>query len=199
MKTLFIGSGNQHKIEEIKQIFRKNNIEIDIKSPKDFNDDSDPIENGNSFEENAIIKAKFYYDKYNIPSIGEDSGICIEHLNNMPGIYSKRFFNGMNDYDKNNCVLKIMEGVKNRKAVFHDVVCYIDEHGNVHIFEGLNEGEISLAQAGNEGFGYDPIFYIPKYGKTEAELGNEYKNEFGHRAKAFNKFIEYLKNEEKYK
>lgn len=197
MKSLFIGTSNLHKIEEIKEIFRKNNIEIDIKCPKDFNDDSDPVEDGFIFEENAIIKARFYYDKYHIPCLAEDSGITIEYLNNFPGIHSKRFLNKYNDSQKNDYILKIMEGIKNRKATFHDVVCYIDENGRINTFEGLNEGEIALEQKGNEGFGYDPIFMIPKLGKTEAELGDDYKNENSHRAIAFKKFIEYLKNNEK--
>lgn len=196
MKSLFIGTSNLHKIEEIKIIFKKNDIDIDIKSPRDFNDDSDPIEDGFSFEENAIIKAKYYYDKYHIPCLAEDSGITISYLNDLPGIHSKRILNQLNDSKKNEYILQIMKNVKNRRAIFHDVVCYIDQNGNLHTFEGLNEGEISLQQKGNEGFGYDPIFLIPELHKTEAELGDDYKNEHSHRAIAFKKFIEYIKANE---
>lgn len=196
MKSLFIGTSNLHKIEEIKIIFKKNSIDIDIKSPRDFNDDSDPIEDGFSFEENAIIKAKYYYDKYHIPCLAEDSGITISYLNDLPGIHSKRILNQLNDSQKNEYILQIMKNVKNRRAIFHDVVCYIDQNGNLHTFEGLNEGEISLQQKGNEGFGYDPIFLIPELHKTEAELGEDYKNEHSHRAIAFKKFIEYIKANE---
>ena len=196
MKTLFVGTSNSHKVKEIENIFRLNGIEVDIKTPKDFNDESDPLEDGLSFEENAIIKTKFYYDKYKIPCIGEDSGICIEYLNNEPGIHSKRFLGYLNDYDKNEYILNLMQGISNRKATFHDVVCYIDFNGNIHTFEGINHGEISLEQRGNEGFGYDPIFYIPSLNKTEAELGQEYKDRNSHRALAFRKLIEYIKNEQ---
>lgn len=195
MKTLFIGTSNQHKIDEIRDICIKNGIELEIRSPKDFNDDSDPIEDGFSFEENAFLKAKFYFDKYHIPCLSEDSGICIEYLNDYPGIHSKRFMSNLNDSDKNEYVLNLMRDITQRNAVFHDVICYIDKNGNSHTFEGLNYGEIAYHQAGSEGFGYDPIFYIPEQGKTEAELGNNYKNEHSHRAKAFKKFIEYFKNE----
>ena len=195
MKRLFVGSGNSHKIQEIKDIFKNNGIEIEIVSPKDFDDNSDPVEDGFSFEENAIIKAKFYYDKYHISCIGEDSGITIEYFNNYPGIHSKRFLSNLNDRDKNEYVLDLMKNINNRKAVFHAVVCYIDEDGNTHTFEGLNEGSISLIQKGSEGFGYDPIFQIDEYQKTEAELGQEYKNKNSHRAKAFKKLIDYIKYE----
>lgn len=197
MKTIFIGTGNLNKKKEIEAIFQKNGLSFEIKIPKDFNDNSEPIEDGLSFSENAEIKAKFYYDKYHMPCIGEDSGICIEYFNNLPGIHSKRFLNHLLDADKNDYVLSLMNNIKNRKATFHAAVCYIDENGNSHIFEGINEGEISKVQIGDQGFGYDPIFYIPEFNKTEAQLGLEYKNKYGHRAKAFNKLIEYIKNEHK--
>lgn len=197
INTLFIGTGNEHKKQEIKSIFENNGFFVDIKTPKDFNDDSDPIEDGTSFKENAIIKAKFYHDKYNMPCLAEDSGITIEYFNNFPGIHSKRFLGNLSDFDKNEYILDLMKGIKNRNAVFHCVICYIDENGKYNIFEGKNHGEISYEQKGNKGFGYDPIFLIPEFNKTEAELGEEYKNKFGHRAKAFDLFINYLKNDNK--
>lgn len=196
MKTLFIGSNNLNKLKEIKDIFEKNEIFVDIKSPIDFNDKSEVEENGFSFKENSKIKAKYYYDRYHIPCIGEDSGITIEYFNNLPGIHSKRFLGNLNDYDKNNYVLHLMKYIENRKAVFHTSICYIDEDGKEHYFEGVNEGEIAHEQRGNEGFGYDPIFLIPEFNKTEAELGLKYKNENGHRSKAIRKFIDYIKENE---
>lgn len=197
MKELFVGTSNLHKIEEIEDIFMRNNIDVKILSPKDFNDNSNIIEDGFSFAENAEIKAKFYYDKYQKACLAEDSGICIEYLNNEPGIHSARFMPDLDVYQTNEYVLKLMKDVKNRKASFHAVICYIDDSGNSHFFEGINYGEISYEQKGSLGFGYDPIFYIPSLGKTEAELGKDYKDIYGHRAKAFKKFIEYLKNEKK--
>ena len=197
MKELFVGTSNLHKIEEIEDIFKRNNIDVKILSPKDFNDNSNIIEDGFSFAENAEIKAKFYYDKYHKACLAEDSGICIEYLNNEPGIHSARFMPDLDVYQTNEYVLKLMKDVKNRKASFHAVICYIDDSGHLHFFEGINYGEISYEQKGSLGFGYDPIFYIPSLGKTEAELGKDYKDIYGHRAKAFKKFIEYLKNEKK--
>ena len=196
MKTLFIGSNNKNKINEIKSIFANNNIFFEIKSPYDFNDDSEPIEDGLTFEENSIIKAKYYFDKYNIPCIGEDSGIIIDYFNGLPSIHSKRLLNELNDHDKNEYILQLMKYVKNRKAKFITCICYIDQNGNKHIFKGINEGEIALFQKGDEGFGYDPIFLIPQFNKTEAELGIEYKNLNSHRYKAICEFIKYIKYEE---
>lgn len=193
--TLFIGTSNEHKKEEIKSIFEKNGLSINIKTPKDFNNNDEPVEDGFSFEENATIKSEYYHKKYNIACLAEDSGICIDYLNGYPGIHSKRFLGNLNDRDKNEKILEIMNGIENRKASFHCVICYIDDLGIKHIFEGINNGKISKVQIGEFGFGYDPIFLIPEYNKTEAELGEEYKNVYGHRAKAFDKFIEYIKDE----
>lgn len=195
MMELFVGTSNLHKIDEIKDIFKRNNIEVNIISPKDYSDNSNIIEDGFSFAENAEIKARFYYDKYHMPCLAEDSGICIEYLNNYPGIHSARFLGNMDVSQTNEYVLSLMKDIKNRKATFHAMICYIDEKGESHFFEGINEGEIALIQRGDKGFGYDPIFYIPSEGKTEAELGKDYKDVYGHRAKAFQKFIDYLKNE----
>lgn len=194
IEKLFIATGNENKKKEINAIFSQNEINLFIVTPKDFDDDSDPVEDGLSFKDNARIKARFFYEKYKLPCIGEDSGICIEYFNDFPGIHSKRFLENLDNYSKNEYILNLMKDVKNRNATFHCVICYIDENGQEHFFEGINKGEISLSQKGDEGFGYDPIFLIPSLNRTEAELGNDYKNKYGHRANAFNRFAEYLKD-----
>lgn len=193
LKKIFVGSNNEHKILEIKDIFKLNNFNVEILSPRDFNVSDEPIEDGLSFNDNSLIKAQFYYDLFKLPTIGEDSGIEIEYFGNRPSIYSKRFLGHLNDYDKNEYILSLMKYVKNRNARFVTSLAYIDENGNHTFFIGENIGQIALKQAGNKGFGYDPIFLIPEYNKTEAELGEEYKNENSHRAKAFKEFITYVK------
>ncbi len=195
MEKLLIGSNNINKIKEIETIFKLNNVTFDIVTPKELGCFDEPTENGNSFSENAIIKTKFYYNLYHLPCIGEDSGICIDYFGGRPGIYSKRFLSDLNDKDKNDYILKLMDGIKNRKASFHDVLCYINSKGEIRTFDGINYGEISIEQIGDEGFGYDPIFLIPEYNKTEAQLGTDYKNEYSHRAIALKKFIDFYKNE----
>lgn len=195
MKTFLLASTNTNKINEIEYIFKSNGFIANIKTLKDFPLQKEPEEDGMTFKENAIIKCKYYYQLFNVPCISEDSGICIKYFNNMPGVYSKRFLENFNNEDKNNFIIKMMENSSDRSASFHDVVCYIDEKGQIHTFEGVVNGEISLKQSGNEGFGYDPIFYISSENKTTAELGSVYKCNNSHRAIAIKKLIEYIKNE----
>lgn len=195
MKKLFIASNNKNKIAEIKDIINKNGLSFEILSPNSFNDNEEPEENGNSFKENAFIKASFYLNKYHIPCIADDSGICIDYLGGKPGIHSARFLNNLDYIQKNLYILDLMKYVKNRGAQFVDCICYIDQNGKERYYEGINYGQIATKASGNEGFGYDPIFLIPQYNKTEAELGQKYKNDFSHRAIALKKWIEDIKND----
>ena len=189
MKKLFIASNNGHKIEEIRDILNRNQIEIEVVCPKDYDCKEEPVENGRTFAENARIKAQFYYDLFHLPTIADDSGICIDYLNGLPGIHSARFLHDMNYDQKCDFVIELMKDIKERGTQFVDCMCFIDENGEIFEYEGINEGEIAYEKAGSEGFGYDPIFLIPQYNKTEAELGPAYKNEYSHRAKALKKWI----------
>ena len=189
MNKLFIASNNAHKIEEIRDILLRNNIELELVCPKDFNCSEEPVEDGETFEENAYIKARFYHDLYNLPTIADDSGICIDYLGGRPGIHSARFLPEMSYPEKCAYIVDIMKDIKNRGAQFVDCMCFIDKDSNVYYYKGINEGEIAEKVAGTKGFGYDPIFLIPEYNQTEAELGEEYKNEYSHRAKALKKWI----------
>ncbi|MBQ0035291.1 MAG: RdgB/HAM1 family non-canonical purine NTP pyrophosphatase [Firmicutes bacterium] len=193
MEKLFIASNNSNKISEIQTILDENNINVELVCPKDFDDHDEPVEDGKTFEENAYIKAKYFHDKYHLPTIADDSGISIDYLDGKPGIHSARFLQPLDYVEKNDFILYLMRNTNNRKAQFIADICYIDENDNVTHYLGINEGEISRKQAGNEGFGYDPIFLIPEYNKTEAELGNAYKNTHSHRAKALRKWIEDVK------
>ena len=189
MKKIFIASNNQHKLDEIKDILKRNNMDIEVLCPNDFDCKQEPIENGNSFEENAYIKAKYYYDLFKLPTIADDSGLCIDFFNGGPGIYSARFMPELNTEETNDYIINQMKDASNRNAQFVDCLCFIDKDGNVYYYKGINEGTIAYKKAGVKGFGYDPIFVIPKYNKTEAELGEEYKNEFSHRAKAIKEWV----------
>lgn len=193
MNKLFVASNNIHKIGEIANILALNNLNIELVSPKDFDDKQEPIEDGKTFEENAYIKASYYYEKYKLPTIADDSGLCIDYFNGLPGIYSARFLSNLDYKKKNDYVLDLMKDIKNRKATFVAYICYIDETGAISYFKGENKGEIALQAKGNEGFGYDPIFFIPKENKTEAELGQNYKDTYSHRAMALKEWINYVK------
>jgi len=193
MSKLFFASNNNNKIIEIKKIIIDNLLDFEIVCPNDFNCKDEPIENGSSFKENSYIKAKFYYDKFHLPTIADDSGICIDFLDGQPGIHSARFKAELNYIEKNEYILQLLKDTSNRGAQFICNICYIDELGQISHFEGIQKGEIAYEQKGIEGFGYDPIFFLPKYGKTEAELGNEYKSKYSHRALALKGWINYVK------
>ncbi|MBQ9425456.1 MAG: RdgB/HAM1 family non-canonical purine NTP pyrophosphatase [Erysipelotrichaceae bacterium] len=189
MNKLFIASSNPHKLEEIRDILLNNGIDLELVCPKDFGCEEEPVEDGLSFEENAYIKARFYHDLYHLPTIADDSGICIDYLGGKPGIHSARFLPEMDYPHKCAYIVDIMKDVSERSARFVDCLCFIDGKGSVHYYQGVNEGTIAYEPAGDKGFGYDPIFVIPEYGKTEAELGEEYKNVYSHRAKALKEWI----------
>ncbi|MFA7435501.1 MAG: RdgB/HAM1 family non-canonical purine NTP pyrophosphatase [Bacilli bacterium] len=188
---LLFASSNKNKVEEVKLIFNKHNII----SLADLNDYDEVDENGSSFHENAYLKAKYFYDKYKIAVFADDSGLVVEALNGNPGIRSARYSGENATYLSNN--LKLLAELKdktNRHAYFISVICFIDESGEVHYFEGRVDGEISQSIQSDNGFGYDPIFYLPEYNKTFAELGSE-KNKISHRAKALFSLNKFLKRE----
>lgn len=189
MRKLFIASNNAHKIEEIRDILNRNGIRIETVCPKDLGLTGEPEEDGKTFADNAYIKAKYYHELSGMPTIADDSGICIDYLCGLPGIHSARFLPDLNYDEKCDFILGLMEHITDRKARFIDCMCYIDRDENVHFYTGINEGEISDHKAGSEGFGYDPIFLIPQFNRTEAELGNAFKDENSHRAKALKKWI----------
>lgn len=191
MKELFIASNNAHKIEEIDTILKNNGLDIKLLCPKDFDCFEEPVENGYSYKENAYIKAKYYYDKFHLPTLADDSGISIKYFNNQPNIHSSRFLKQYNVEEKNKKILELMKYVNKRDAYFECWICFIN-NDEVKYYQGINNGEIAREEKGKEGFGYDPIFLIKEFNKTEAELGNKYKNENSHRAKALKAWVKDL-------
>ncbi len=189
MNKLFIASNNADKINEIREILAINGIEMELICPHDLDCQEEPEEDGATFEENAFIKASFYYNIFHLPTIADDSGICIDYFSGKPGIHSARFLPEMGYPEKCRYIVEVMKDVKDRGARFVDCLCFIDKNGAVHYYRGENEGRIAEEPAGDKGFGYDPIFLIPEFNKTEAELGEAYKNVYSHRAKALKKWI----------
>lgn len=191
MKVIF-ASLNNNKLKEVKSIV--NNYEV--VSLKDLNDYDDVIEDGNTFHENAYKKAKYFYDKYKLPVISDDSGLVVESLGGQPGIYSARYCGeNSNELNNNLKLLNNMENIRKRDAYFICVICYIDKSGIDYYFEGRVYGEITNNLSGVNGFGYDPLFYLPIYEKTMAEISDELKNQISHRAIALKKFSSFLKEE----
>lgn len=188
-KEIVFATNNQHKLEEIKAILGD---KWKILSLNDINCHDEIEENGATFEENALIKAKYIYEKYHLNCFADDSGLEVKALNNEPGIYSARY-NGIDrDSEKNiDKLLKNMEGITDRKARFRTVIAYIDR-GNNYYFEGIINGDITLKREGYGGFGYDPVFKPEGYDNTFGELGQNIKNNISHRAIAMQKFIAFL-------
>lgn len=192
MKLLFC-TKNMHKFKEAKEILESLNLDIDLLSLLDFNDDSDVDETGSSFSENSYLKAKFYFDKYHISVFSDDSGLCVRTLNYAPGIYSARF-SGEGDKENNNKLLSLMEGKLDRYAFFSCDVCLII-YGRVYHFEGKCEGSIAKSLTGENGFGYDPLFLVEKDGKmvSFASLSEEEKNSISHRHNVLVKMSSFIK------
>ena len=181
---IYLASGNRHKQEEFAAILKDHHISL----PADAGIIFDPEETGTTFLENALLKARVLYESVKCPVIADDSGLCIDALGGKPGIYSARY--GMKDgvqlkvEERNQLVLQQMEGIENRSCRF---VCCIAVMLDVHRFFTVQEtceGVIAKSESGQHGFGYDPIVYLPKIGKTVAELTAQEKNELSHRGKA---------------
>ena len=185
---IVLASSNEHKVKEINAIVRQKNIDIEfILPPACF----DPIENGETFEENSLIKAKVAWKISNTWSLADDSGLCIDSLNGAPGIHSARY--AETPQLRINRVLKEMQGIENRKACFKCCMTLINPKGEVEfIHTGICEGSIIETQRGVNGFGYDPIFLLKNSDKTMAELTDEEKNNVSHRGKALNSVLNYL-------
>ena len=184
MRLLF-ATHNQNKVNEAKKILKG----IEIISLKDLNDLDDVDEVGKTFKENAFLKAKYYYDKYKIPTFSDDSGLCCIGLDLFPGVNSKRVKN--NDEENIKEIWKMIDG-KDRSAYFEASICLIIDDQE-YFFKGILEGEIILEKKGTGGFGYDPIFYLKEYKKTLAELG-ELKNQLSHRSRALSLMASFLED-----
>lgn len=189
MKILF-ATHNHYKTIEIGNMLT-NVILITL---DDFHDEDEVIESGKTFLENAAIKARYYFQKYHLPVIADDSGLVVAALNGEPGVYSARY-SSIGTYEENNrLLLKKMENISDREAYFITVICFIDKVGVEHYFTGKIAGIIAKEEKGTAGFGYDPLFYIPHKSKTFAEMSLEEKNKISHRALALKQFKEFIDN-----
>lgn len=188
--TLFLASGNPHKIEELRQILDP--LGIDLESTLNYPDTPEVEEDRPDLQGNALKKARFWHEITGLPSIADDTGLEVEALGGAPGVYSARYAGENVTYQDNvDKLLKDLEGEKNRAAQFRTVIAYIVD-GKEHFFEGVCKGEILTEEKGSKGFGYDPIFQPEGYQKTFAELDAEEKNKISHRGRALEKFLEFL-------
>lgn len=194
METVIIASTNQGKLKEFKELMK--GLSVEVKSLKDFPEIGDIEENGASFAENAYIKAKAVFDATGCLSIADDSGLEVDALDGAPGVYSARYAGEeKNDTANNEKLLSEMNVVsdENRGAQFHCAIVAIDQNGTRYDAEGIVRGHILRAPQGENGFGYDPLFYIEEFGRTTAELSMDEKNKISHRGKAVRQIVEILK------
>ena len=185
MRRLIFATGNEHKMVEIREILGE--LPVEILSMKDVGIKADIVENGNTFEENALIKAKEVCKLAGEMVLADDSGLEIDYLNGEPGIYSARYMGEDTSYRiKNQNLIDRLEGVPDEKrtARFVCAIAAAFPDGTMKTVRAAMEGRIGYKESGENGFGYDPIFYLPEYGCTSAELSMEEKNKISHRGKA---------------
>ncbi len=190
MKELILASNNAHKVEEIKSILEY----YSILTLKDINYTEEIVEDGTTFEENALIKARTICKYSGKTAISDDSGLSVELLDGRPGVYSARYSKEQTDEKNIEKVLLELNGQKS-KAKFVSVIALVKPDGTELTFRGECHGEIIFEKRGTNGFGYDPIFYVPSLDKTFAELSAEQKNSISHRKQSLEKFSQYLKEE----
>ena len=187
--NLIFATSNQNKVLEIQKILPK---KFEIKSLKDLNYFEDVPENENTIEGNAIFKAKYIYEKFNINVFADDTGLEVEALNGEPGVHSARYAGTTRNSEKNiKKLLKNLKNVKNRNARFKTVIALIINN-KLHTFTGIVEGYILDSPMGNNGFGYDPIFCPNGFDKSFAELTLKEKNLISHRSLAMKKLIDFI-------
>jgi len=194
MKEIVLATRNTDKVREIRSILM--DVDERLLSLLDFENIPVVVEDGKDLRDNAIKKAQIAYEYTRKIVIADDSGLEVESLGGLPGVYSSRFAGPKATYKENNQKLLDMLGdrpLEERAARFRCVIAVVDSHGEPKIFEGTVDGYIGFEEKGNSGFGYDPLFILPKYNKTFAELGEDFKNRLSHRAKALLKLKEHLK------
>ena len=184
MKKKFVfATNNAHKLEEVTAILGD---KIELLSMKDIPETADTLEG------NALLKARYIFENYNMDCFADDTGLEVEALNGAPGVYSARYAGDAHNSEANmRKLLQDMEGIENRKAQFRTVFALII-NGKEHLFEGIVKGEITKHRCGSSGFGYDPVFIPEGYTQTYAEMGNTLKNKISHRALATNKLCNFL-------
>ena len=189
MQELLVATRNKKKLEEIKDLLRDLNLKIT--SLADYPDCPEIEEDGKTFSANALKKAATIALAAKKLTLGEDSGLQVKALKNAPGIYSARFSGpGATDGKNNAKLLKLLKGVpmKKRQARYRCYAALVDEKRIVDVVNGSCSGLIALKSKGKNGFGYDPLFLIPRYGKTFGELSPNVKSQMSHRARALKKF-----------
>lgn len=193
-KKVIFATGNAGKIKEAKEILGQ--LGLEVISQKEAGLAADVEENGGTFAANALIKARAIAAQCNDIVIADDSGLEVDYLNGEPGVYSARWMGEDTSYDiKNNKIIELLKEAKEEERTARFVCaigCVLPDGSEIEGY-GVMEGMIGHSQSGSNGFGYDPIFFLPEYGKTSADLSMEEKNKISHRGKALRNLCEKLK------
>lgn len=191
MQTLVLATGNPHKVEEIREVLAGR---FHIKGLQDINCPTDLPETSDTLEGNALQKARYVYEHYQVNCFAEDTGLEIEALGGEPGVYTARYAGPQKDPNDNMALaLQKLQGKTNRRARFRTVVALIID-GREYTFEGIVNGTIAHQKKGSGGFGYDPIFIPEGYEQTFAQLPSSEKNKISHRGRAIRKLIDFLQS-----
>lgn len=193
-RKVIFATSNEGKMKEVRAILE--DLGMEVLSMKEAGISVDIVEDGTTFEENAVIKATEIQKVCGEIVLADDSGLEVDYLNKEPGIYSARYMGEDTSYKiKNQSLIDRLEGVEDEKrtARFVCVIAAAFPDGSVEVTRGTIEGQIGYEEKGENGFGYDPIFYVPEYGCTTAQLSPEQKNEVSHRGKALRQMKEVIR------
>ena len=190
MKQIVFATNNKNKLREMREIMEGL---YEVLSLDDIGCHEEIVEDADTIQGNAKIKADFVTSRYHVDCFADDTGLEVEALGGAPGVYSARFAGEHCSYQDNvNKMLAAMKGVENRKAAFRTVIA-LNLDGKSYYFEGRCDGQITEEQRGTDGFGYDPIFQPDGFNETFAEMGHQAKNAISHRGRATQKLIAFLK------
>ena len=189
MKLVF-ATNNEHKLQEVRDIIGSG---VEILSLSDINCNDDIPETADTLDGNALIKARYIYEKYNVNCFADDTGLEVDALDGAPGVYSARYAGDGHDSEANmRKLLENLTGKNNRDAQFRTVIALIID-GEEKLFNGIVKGKITEEKRGNSGFGYDPIFVPEGYSESFAQMDSSTKNSISHRYRATKQLSDYLK------
>jgi XTP/dITP diphosphohydrolase len=193
---ILAATNNSNKVKEIENILKENFLShINISLPSQLGVFSDPTEDSDTLQGNALIKANALFLKTGIDCIADDTGLFVEELKGKPGVHSARFASSKaSDSENRTHLLNLMQNKRKRNAYFETVICYKNQTEHF-FFYGKCEGEITTEELGENGFGYDPIFVPKGYNQTFAQIDPKVKNKISHRYKAILEFAKWLKNQ----
>lgn len=192
MYKIVFATNNAHKLREIREILAG---KAEVMSLNDIDCHADIPETADTLEGNALIKARYVYNRYHIDCFADDTGLEVDALGGAPGVHTARYAGDNHDTTANmRKLLREMEGQTNRRARFRTAIALI-QSGVEHLFSGEVEGEIATEPRGEQGFGYDPVFIPEDNGQTFAQMGEEAKNRISHRARAVAKLLAFLQSQ----